>query len=98
MEATIEVSGLRKRFGPAVALDGRTFTARPGRGALIGSQRYQSLRHPLSYAGSLPGAAAPGSCWSARSHLVLLTRDLTAQRAGTAIQQAAGCKAEESAR
>jgi ABC-2 type transport system ATP-binding protein len=30
MEATIEVSGLRKRFGPTVALDGMTFTARPG--------------------------------------------------------------------
>src|SRR5487761_1855073 len=26
----IEVSGLRKRFGPAVALDGMTFTAVPG--------------------------------------------------------------------
>ncbi len=30
MEATIEVSGLRKRFGPAVALDGMSFTVRPG--------------------------------------------------------------------
>ena len=30
MEATIEVSGLRKRFGPAVALDGMTFSVRPG--------------------------------------------------------------------
>src|SRR3954468_6583499 len=30
MEATIEVSGLRKRFGPAVALDGLSFTVRPG--------------------------------------------------------------------
>src|SRR5262250_515209 len=30
MEATIEVSGLRKRFGPTVALDGMTFTVRPG--------------------------------------------------------------------
>jgi ABC-2 type transport system ATP-binding protein len=30
MEATIEVSGLRKRFGPAVALDGMAFTVRPG--------------------------------------------------------------------
>jgi ABC-2 type transport system ATP-binding protein len=30
MEATIEVSGLRKRFGPALALDGMTFTVRPG--------------------------------------------------------------------
>jgi ABC-2 type transport system ATP-binding protein len=30
MEATIEVNGLRKRFGPAVALDGMTFAVRPG--------------------------------------------------------------------
>ena len=31
MEAIIEVSQLHKRFGPAVALDGMTFTAGPGR-------------------------------------------------------------------
>jgi ABC-2 type transport system ATP-binding protein len=30
VEATIEVVGLRKRFGPTQALDGMTFTARPG--------------------------------------------------------------------
>ena len=30
MEATIEVSGLRKRFGPTLALDGMTFTVGPG--------------------------------------------------------------------
>jgi ABC-2 type transport system ATP-binding protein len=30
MEATIEVNGLRKHFGPAVALDGMTFTVQPG--------------------------------------------------------------------
>jgi ABC-2 type transport system ATP-binding protein len=30
MEATIEVTGLHKRFGPAVALDGMSFTVRPG--------------------------------------------------------------------
>src|SRR6201984_420349 len=29
MEATIEVRGLRKRFGPTVALDGMTFTVAP---------------------------------------------------------------------
>ncbi|WP_049573552.1 ABC transporter ATP-binding protein [Streptomyces sp. SBT349] len=29
-EATIEVRGLRKRYGPTVALDGLTFTVRPG--------------------------------------------------------------------
>jgi ABC-2 type transport system ATP-binding protein len=30
-DATIAVHGLRKRFGPALALDGMTFTVRPGR-------------------------------------------------------------------
>jgi ABC-2 type transport system ATP-binding protein len=30
MQATIEVRGLRKSFGPAVALDGMTFTVAPG--------------------------------------------------------------------
>ncbi|MER7133022.1 ATP-binding cassette domain-containing protein [Streptosporangium saharense] len=30
MQATIEVNGLRKRFGPTVALDGMSFTVRPG--------------------------------------------------------------------
>ncbi|WP_214410215.1 ATP-binding cassette domain-containing protein [Sphaerisporangium fuscum] len=30
MEATIEVAGLRKRFGGTTALDGMTFTVRPG--------------------------------------------------------------------
>jgi ABC-2 type transport system ATP-binding protein len=30
MEATIEVAGLRKRFGPTVALDGMTFSVLPG--------------------------------------------------------------------
>ena len=30
MEATIEVTGLRKRFGTATALDGMTFTVEPG--------------------------------------------------------------------
>jgi len=30
MEATIEVAGLRKRFGPAQALDGMSFTVLPG--------------------------------------------------------------------
>jgi ABC-2 type transport system ATP-binding protein len=31
MEATIEVTGLRKRFGSTVALDGMTFTVAPGK-------------------------------------------------------------------
>src|ERR1022692_1507054 len=30
VQATIEVSGLRKRFGPALALDGMSFTVQPG--------------------------------------------------------------------
>ncbi len=30
MEATIELSGLRKRFGPTLALDGMSFTVHPG--------------------------------------------------------------------
>jgi ABC-2 type transport system ATP-binding protein len=30
VQATIEVSGLHKRFGPALALDGMTFTVQPG--------------------------------------------------------------------
>jgi ABC-2 type transport system ATP-binding protein len=30
MEATIEINGLRKRFGPTTALDGMTFTVEPG--------------------------------------------------------------------
>jgi len=30
MQATIEVAGLRKRFGPTVALDGMSFTVAPG--------------------------------------------------------------------
>jgi ABC-2 type transport system ATP-binding protein len=30
MQATIEVHGLRKRFGPALALDGMSFTVEPG--------------------------------------------------------------------
>ncbi|NUW41909.1 ATP-binding cassette domain-containing protein [Nonomuraea rhodomycinica] len=31
METTIEVAGLRKRYGPTLALDGMTFTVTPGR-------------------------------------------------------------------
>src|SRR3984957_5156026 len=30
MNPTIEIDGLRKRFGPALALDGMTFTVHPG--------------------------------------------------------------------
>src|SRR5260370_10694940 len=31
MDTTIEVSGVHKRFGPTMALDGMTFTVQPGR-------------------------------------------------------------------
>ncbi len=82
MRATIEVRGLRKSFGPALALDGMTFTVAPGQvtgfigpngagktttmrvilgldapdagTALVGGQRYASLRRPLTP----PGVAA----------------------------------------
>jgi len=100
MEATIEVSGLRKHFGPTIALDGMTFTVAAGQvtgfvgpngagksttmrvilgldapddgSALIGGQRYQSLRHPLSHVGSLLDAAALHPGRSARNHLLWL--------------------------
>ena len=118
MEATIEVSGLRKRFGPTVALDGMTFTVAPGQvtgfvgpngagksttmrvilgldaadegTALIGGQRYQSLRHPLSHVGSLLDASALQPSRSARNHLLWLahSQGLTARRVDEVIEQA----------
>src|SRR5215470_11751532 len=118
MEATIEVSGLRKRFGPTVALDGMTFTVAPGQvtgfvgpngagksttmrvilgldapdegTALIGGQRYASLRHPLSHVGSLLDAAALQPSRNARNHLLWLahSQGLTAQRVDEVIAQA----------
>jgi len=118
MEATIEVSGLRKRFGPTVALDGMTFTVAPGQvtgfvgpngagksttmrvilgldapdegTALIGGQRYESLRHPLSHVGSLLDAAALQPSRSGRNHLLWLahSQGLTAQRVDEVIGQA----------
>src|SRR5215469_5517655 len=118
MEATIEVSGLHKRFGPTVALDGMTFTVAPGQvtgfvgpngagksttmrvilgldaadegSALIGGQRYQSLRHPLSHVGSLLDAAALQPSRSARNHLLWLahSQGLTAHRVDEVIGQA----------
>src|SRR5450755_895788 len=113
MEPTIEVSGLRKRFGPAVALDGMTFSVQPGQvtgfvgpngagksttmrvilgldapddgSALIGGQRYQNLRHPLSHVGSLLDAAALQPSRTARNHLLWLahSQGLAARRAAT---------------
>jgi ABC-2 type transport system ATP-binding protein len=118
MESTIEVSGLRKRFGPTVALDGITFTVAPGQvtgfvgpngagksttmrvvlgldapdegAALIGGQRYQSLRHPLSHVGSLLDAAALQPARSARNHLLWLahSQGLTARRVDAVIEEA----------
>src|SRR5499427_3723285 len=118
MEATIEVSGLHKRFGPTVALDGMTFTVAPGQvtgfvgpngagksttmrvilgldapdegSALIGGQRYQKLRHPLSHVGSLLDAAALQPSRSARNHLLWLahSQGLTAHRVDEVIGQA----------
>src|SRR5580693_7761854 len=110
MEATIEVTGLRKRFGPTLALDGMTFTVDPGQvtgfvgpngagksttmrvvlgldaaeqgTALIGGQRYQDLRHPLSHVGSLLDAGALQPSRSARNHLLWLahSQGLNARR------------------
>ena len=118
MEATIEVSGLRKRFGPVLALDGMSFTVRPGQvtgfvgpngagksttmrvilgldapdagTALVGGRPYASLRHPLSYVGSLLDAAALQPSRSARNHLLWLaySQGLTARRVDEVIGQA----------
>jgi len=118
MEATIEVTGLRKRFGPTLALDGMSFTVMPGQvtgfvgpngagksttmrvilgldaadegSALIGGQRYQSLRHPLSHVGALLDAAALQPSRSARNHLLWLahSQGMGAKRVDTVIEQA----------
>src|ERR1700730_4199829 len=118
MEATIEVSGLRKHFGPTLALAGMTFTVAPGQvtgfvgpngagksttmrvilgldaadegSALIGGQRYQSLRHPLSHVGSLLDSPALHPGRSARNHLLWLahSQGLTARRVDAVISQA----------
>jgi ABC-2 type transport system ATP-binding protein len=118
MEATIEVRGLHKRFGPTVALDGMTFTVQPGQvtgfvgpngagksttmrvvlgldapdegTALIGGQRYQSLRHPLSHVGSVLDAGALQPSRSARNHLLWLARSqgLAARRVDEVIEEA----------
>ncbi len=118
MKATIEVTGLRKRFGPTVALDGLSFTVTPGNvtgfvgpngagksttmrvilgldaadegSALIGGQRYQSLRHPLNHVGALLDAAALQPSRSARNHLLWLahSQGLGARRVDEVIEQA----------
>jgi len=118
VEATIEVSDLRKRFGATVALDGMTFTVTPGEvtgfvgpngagksttmrvilgldapdsgSALIGGQRYQSLRHPLSHVGSLLDASALQPSRSGRNHLLWLahSQGLNTRRVKAVIEQA----------
>jgi ABC-2 type transport system ATP-binding protein len=118
MEATIEVTGLRKRFGATLALDGMSFTVQPGQvtgfvgpngagksttmrvilgldaadqgTALIGGQRYQSLRHPLSHVGALLDAAALQPSRSARNHLLWLahSQGLGRKRVDEVIEQA----------
>jgi ABC-2 type transport system ATP-binding protein len=115
-DATIEVTGLRKRFGPTLALDGMTFTVTPGRvtgfvgpngagksttirivlgldapdegSALVCGQRYQHLRHPLSYVGALVDAAALQPSRSARNHLLWMahSQGMTARRVDAVIE------------
>jgi ABC-2 type transport system ATP-binding protein len=118
MEATIEVTGLRKRFGPAVALDGMSFVVAPGQvtgfvgpngagksttmrvilgldaadagTALVGGQRYASLRRPMCRIGSLLDAAALQPSRTARNHLLWLahSQGLGARRVDEVIEQA----------
>ncbi|MGH3185868.1 MAG: hypothetical protein ACRDPY_03730 [Streptosporangiaceae bacterium] len=62
MEATIEVSGLRKRFGPVLALDGMTFTIPPGQvtgfvGPNGAGNPVTELRHSSAGDGSGPHVA-----------------------------------------
>ena len=117
-EATIEVSGLRKRFGPTLALDGMSFTVQAGRvtgfvgpngagksttmrvilgldaadagTALVSGRRYQSLRRPLTWIGSLLDAAALQPGRTARNHLLWLacSQGLDARRVDEMIGQA----------
>ena len=116
--ATIEVAGVRKRFGRVMALNGVSFCVRPGQvtgfvgpngagksttmrvilgldapdegEALVGGQRYASLRRPLTHLGSLldAGALQPGR--SGRNHLLWLahSQGLGADRVDEVISQA----------
>jgi ABC-2 type transport system ATP-binding protein len=118
MEAMIEVTGLRKRFGQTLALDGLSFGVAPGSvtgfvgpngagksttmrvilgldaidagSALIGGQRYSSLRHPLQHVGSLLDAGALHPSRSARGHLLWLaySQGLSGRRVDEVIEQA----------
>ncbi|HEV2255763.1 MAG TPA: ATP-binding cassette domain-containing protein, partial [Streptosporangiaceae bacterium] len=58
--------------------------------ALIGGQRYQSLRHPLSHVGSLLDSGALQPSRSARNHLLWLahSQGLGARRVDEVIEQA----------
>ncbi|HUD35348.1 MAG TPA: ATP-binding cassette domain-containing protein [Streptosporangiaceae bacterium] len=123
MEATIECSGLRKRFGPTVALDGMSFAVRPGQvtgfigpngagksttmrvilgldaaqagTALVGGQRYASLRFPLRHVGSLLDASALQPSRTGRNHLLWLahSQGLTSRRVDDVIERAGLSKA-----
>src|SRR5690349_1846555 len=101
-EARIEVSGLRKRFGPTQALDGVSFSVAagvvtgfvgpngagksttirvilgldaPDEGhALVGGQRYATLRYPLRRVGALVDSAALQPSRTGRNHLRWLAR------------------------
>ena len=55
-EASIEVSGLRKRFGPTQALDGMTFSVAAGTGHRVRrSERGRQVHHDAGH----PGLDAP---------------------------------------
>lgn len=112
----IVVAGLRKRYGATLALDGMSFTVRPGvvtgfvgpngagksttmrvilgldavdeGTALIDGRLYRSLRHPLTYVGSLLDAAALHPGRSGRNHLLWLAhaQGLAARRVDQVIE------------
>jgi ABC-type uncharacterized transport system ATPase subunit len=52
MNATIEIDGLRKRFGPVQALDGMTFTV--GLGHVTGFVITRTAAAPSPWSGATP--------------------------------------------
>jgi len=118
VEPTIEVHGLHKRYGQAVALDGLSFAVTPGNvtgfvgpngagksttmrvilgldaadegTALVGGQRYQALRRPLTHLGALLDASALHPSRTARNHLLWLahSQGLGARRVDEVVAQA----------
>jgi ABC-2 type transport system ATP-binding protein len=74
MNATIEIDGLRKRFGSTQALDGMTFTVRPGPvTGLVGANgagKSTTMRVIVGLDAPDAGALQPGR--SARNHLLWL--------------------------